>query len=316
MNEAVVAGTPRGGLVSVDDAYRHCFGVACAHYENFTLGSWLLPRPLRRHIAAIYAFARAADDFADEGDAGPAERLARLDEWELRLAESVAGEARDPVFVALGHTIRVFDLPIEPFRKLVEAFRMDATFRGFQDFPALKAYCRCSADPVGHLILCLFGYRDETRRALADRICTGLQLANFCQDVGIDVARGRLYIPADEFAESGCTLAEVRRGILTAPLRRLFAAQAARARGLLTEGLELAGMVDRCLAREVSLFAWGGLVALDAIEAVDFDVFRRRPRVSRATKLRLVIRALGLRGSEDGGGRGTSAEWRAGRALN
>src|SRR6266404_5611726 len=170
-------------LPALDAAYRHCWQITTAHYENFTVGSWLLPRRLRRHIAAIYAFARTADDLADEGSASVAERVARLNEWEQALDECYRGQPRGPLFVALADTVQQFDLPIDEFRRLLQAFRMDVEFRPFATFEALRQYCRCSADPVGHLILALFGYRDVRRRHLADQICTGLQLANFWQDI-------------------------------------------------------------------------------------------------------------------------------------
>lgn len=276
----------------VEEAYRHCWGVATSHYENFSVGSWLLPRRLRRHIAAIYAFARAADDIADEGTLAPDDRVAALDAWDEKLQEAFAGRASGPVFVAVADTARRFDLPIDPFGMLLEAFRRDARFDGFENFAALREYCRHSADPVGHLILALFGYRDDERRELSDCICTGLQLANFCQDVAVDAAKGRLYVPRDELACFGCTAEQVARGELTASVRRLLRFQAGRARKLLREGLLLAELVEPRLRREVLLFAWGGLAILRAVEAADFDVFTCRPEVSGAAKARLVLRAL------------------------
>jgi len=273
-------------------AYRHCWQMAAAHYENFTLGSWLLPRRLRRHIAAIYAFSRTADDIADEGEFEPAWRLARLQEWEHQLDECFRGRATDPIFVALRDTAEQFDIPIEPFRKLLGAFRTDIEFQPFATFAALHDYCRCSADPVGHLILYLFGYRDVQRQQLADQICTGLQLANFWQDVAIDAAQGRVYIPEEDLVRFGGSAAELLRGRQTPAPRELMAFEVDRARSLLTQGLKLATLVDGRLAREVWLFASGGLEILRAIEAVDYDVFARRPTVSKWTKVRLVLRAV------------------------
>jgi squalene synthase HpnC len=286
------AGGPDADAGSVAAAYDFCWRVATSHYENFTVGSWLLPRRLRRHIAAIYAFARAADDMADEGDASPGERLARLDDWERKLLDCFAGKAVDPVFVALADTARRFDLPVDPFRDLLTAFRRDVEFRPFATFEDLRGYCRCSADPVGRLILYLFGYRDAERQDLSDRICTGLQLANFWQDIAVDAAKGRLYVPTDEIRELGCTEYEVTHGILTAPVRRLLAFEVERARELLSTGLRLAELVEGRLRREVKLFAWGGFAILRAIELADFDVFSRRPTVSSPAKAGLVLAAL------------------------
>jgi phytoene synthase len=273
-------------------AYRHCWQIAASHYENFTLGSWLLPRPLRRHIAAIYAFARTADDIADEGNVEPALRVARLQEWEQQLEQCYRGDVSDPIFVALHDTVQRFDIPIDPFRRLLQAFRSDAEFQPFATFEALRDYCHCSADPVGHLILYLFGYRDAQRQQLADQICTGLQLANFWQDVAIDAAKGRVYVPDEDLTRFGCSATELMHGARTPALRALMAFEVARARSMLTSGLELATLVNRRLAHEVSLFAWGGLAVLRAIEAVDYDVFTRRPTVSKWTQAGLVFRAL------------------------
>jgi len=277
---------------AIDDAYRHCWRIAASHYENFTLGSWLLPRRLRRHIAAIYAFARAADDMADEGVLPPAERLAQLDAWGAQLESCYRGEAAHPVFIALRDTVQKFDLPIELFRKLLRAFRTDAEFQRFATFEDVLAYCRNSADPVGHLILYLFGYRDAERQQLSDQICTGLQLANFWQDVAIDAPKGRLYVPDEDLSRFGCSATEVQSGATNPAVRALMKFQVGRARGMLTRGLRLASLVERRLSREVCLFAWGGLAILDSIEAVDYDVWRRRPEVSGTAKFRLIVRAF------------------------
>jgi phytoene synthase len=273
-------------------AYRHCWQIASAHYENFTLGSWFLPRALRRHIAAIYAFARTADDIADEGDLEPASRLARLRRWEHQLEDCYRGRAHDPIFIALRDTVQRFAIPIDPFRQLLQAFRADAEFQPFPTFAALRDYCRRSADPVGHLILYLFGYCDAQRQQLADQICTGLQLANFWQDVAVDAARGRIYVPEEDLARFGCAAAELAHGVQTPALQKLMAFEVERTRNMLTKGLALTAVVERRLAREVWLFASGGLEILRAIEAVDCDVFTRRPTVSKWTKTRLVLQAL------------------------
>jgi len=280
---------------TVDAAYGHCRQIARSHYENFTVGSWLLPRCLRRHIAAIYAFARTADDIADEGAVDASERLARLDTWEYQLEECYRGRRLHPIFVALGDTADRFELLIDPFRKLLRAFRADAEFKPFNTFDDLLAYCRCSADPVGHLILYLFGYRDVERQRLADQICTGLQLANLWQDIAVDAAKGRLYVPLEDLARFGCSTDDVKTGTWSPAVRELMRFEVDRARGLLTRGLELAAHVDRRLAREVCLFTWGGLAILRAIEVVDYDVFSQRPTLSKSAKFRLVLRALLMR---------------------
>lgn len=278
--------------VGLDAAYRICRQIATAHYENFTVGSWLLPRRMRNPIAAIYAFARTADDFADEGEVPAAERLARLAVWQEHLEACYAGRSTDPVFIALADTVARFEIPIVPFRRLLEAFRQDVAFQPLETFAELRAYCRLSADPVGHLVLALFGYRDAERRVLADQICTGLQLANFWQDVSVDAAKGRIYVPIEDLRQFGCSAADITRGEPTEALRALLRFEVERARALLRDGLALAGTVERRLAREVRLFAGGGLAILDAIEAQGYDVFTSRPTVSRQRKVHLLLHSL------------------------
>ncbi len=195
------------------------------------------------------------------------------------------------MLVALGHTAAVHDLPIEPFRRLLAAFRADVEFRPFATFEDVRAYCAHYADPVGHIVLHLFGHRDGFRRELADRICTGLQLANFWQDVGIDAANGRSYVPAEDRVHFGCAPDDVR----SPAFRKLLAFEVDRTRQWLVEGLALAPIVDRRLAREVLLFGWAGLAVLRAIEDVDYDVVRRRPTIGKARKAALVLRALVVR---------------------
>lgn len=275
----------------LEAAYAHCWQIACSHYENFPIGSWLLPRHLRRALAAIYAFSRVADDLADEGTRPSHERLAALDEWERHLEACFAGTPTHPVFVALADTVRQFQLPIEPFRALLTAFRYDADFRPFATFADLLAYCRHSANPVGHLVLYLFGYRDAERQALADDICTGLQLANFWQDLAVDAAKGRVYLPLADLQEWHLSPEMLLAGNPPREqLRSLLVVQVERARSFLTRGLALARLVEPSLAREVRLFAHGGLAILDRIAAADYDVWSQRPRLSRWDKARLLLR--------------------------
>ncbi|MGH7896122.1 MAG: squalene synthase HpnC [Candidatus Binatia bacterium] len=278
-------------------AYATCERLARAHYENFPLGSWLLPRRLRRDLAAVYAFARMGDDVADEGAASVAERLAALDALEEKLVACATDPAAvaDPVFVALGNTLRAHALPVQPFRDLLGAFRRDAAgdTRAFATFADLLAYCRCSANPVGRIVLGLFGHRDAERQARSDDICTALQLTNFCQDVRDDLdARGRVYIPGedlDRFAGSHQALAA---RTTTDALRACLAFQVVRTRELFARGGVLADMVDGRLRREVRLFAAGGIAILDRIEAANYDVLARRPRLGRGDIARLVWKEL------------------------
>jgi squalene synthase HpnC len=276
---------------TVDAAFAECERIARSHYENFTLGSRLLPRPLRRHIAAIYAYARTADDFADE-EPNRERALAALDDWERELAACYAGAPRHPIFVALAETVREFEVPIAPLQRLLVAFRMDVRFAGFSTFDELRHYCAHSADPVGHLVLYLFGYRDAERQARADDICTALQLTNFWQDVARDLAKGRVYLPTDDLRRFGVGRDDLAAGRATPAFRALMRYECERTRALFDRGLALADMVDRAAGREIRLFAGGGMAILDRLVAVDYDVFSARPTLSRWAKAGLVARTV------------------------
>jgi squalene synthase HpnC len=273
-------------------AYAHCVRLTRAHYENFPVASWLVPAPLRPHVCAVYAFARRADDFADEARfAG--RRLARLAAWERRLEAAVAGEpARNPVFLALAHTIREFDLPAAPFHHLLSAFRQDVTTTHYPTYKTLLDYCRRSADPVGRLVLMLFGHRDERLFIGSDAICTALQLTNFWQDVAVDAARGRVYLPADEMARFGVTADDLQADTATEGLRELIAFQVARTRALFRQGAPLCDRLEGRLAMEIKTVWLGGMGLLDAIERAGCDVLRRRPVHGRLARARLVRDAV------------------------
>jgi len=283
-----------GVAARLPEAYGHCARIARTHYENFTIGSWLLPRRLRRDLAAVYAFARGADDIADEGpDEG---RLARLDAWEARLLACARDPAAadDPVFLALGHTIARHQLPLEPLRDLLRAFRRDAAgdTRELGTFADVVAYCRASANPVGRIVLALFGYHDAERQARSDDVCTALQLTNFWQDVASDHARGRVYIPQEDLDRFPGSHEALVAGVANGPFRRLLAFEVARTRELFARGARLASMVRGRLAREVRIFVRGGRAILDRIEAAEYDVFARRPELTRGDLARLVLGGL------------------------
>ncbi len=268
-------------------AYDFCAHVARSHYENFTIASWLMPRAMRKHMHAIYAYARTADDFADE-EHNPA----KLDEWERELDLAYAGVPNHPVFVALADTTRHFDIPREPFADLLHAFRSDLDFRGFETIDDLLGYARYSANPVGRLVLYLFGYRDAERQRLSDQVCSGLQFANFWQDVAVDLEKGRVYLPLQDMARFGVSLEDLRVHNANSNFVALMRHEVARARELLVSGAALATMVDRRLSRDIMMFAGGGLAILRAIERADYDVFRRRPSLGKFDYLRLGWRAL------------------------
>ncbi len=268
-------------------AYEFCDRLARSHYENFTIASWLMPRAMRPHMRAIYAYARLADDFADEEKS-----LARLDEWERELDLAYAGAPRHPVFVALADTAQRFAIPRQPFADLLRAFRSDVNFQGFETLDDLMEYARYSANPVGRLVLYLFGYRDAERQALSDMVCSGLQLANFWQDVAIDLGKGRVYLPRRDLARFGVSVEDLRAHRMSDGFVALMREEAGYARKLLAEGAALAGLVDRRLSRDLLMFAGGGLAILRALERVGYDVFRRRPKLGKLDYLRLGWRAM------------------------
>lgn len=284
-------------MTALAAAYAECAERARSHYENFPIGSWLLPRRLRRDLAAVYAFARTGDDVADEGPVPAAERLERLDELERRLVACATdpASASEPVFLALGHTIARHALPIAPFRDLLTAFRRDASgaSRRFATYEELLGYCRCSANPVGRIVLGLFGHRDEVRAARSDDICTALQLTNFWQDVRGDlVERDRVYVPEEDLDRFPGSREALRSGRTTAALRDCLAFEVERTRALFSRGLGLVDLVDGRLRREVRLFAAGGLAILDRIEAAGYDVLSARPRLGRGDVARLVWKEI------------------------
>ncbi|THF63447.1 squalene synthase HpnC [Pseudothauera rhizosphaerae] len=267
------------------------------HYENFPVASLLLPARLREPVEAIYAFARGADDVADEGDAAPAERLARLDEYRTALAAierhqpcPVADLA--PLFERLERNVRAHALPLQLFRDLLDAFSQDVVKTRYADFAEILDYCRRSANPVGRLLLHLYGVSDETALAQSDAICTSLQLINFWQDVSIDWDKDRIYLPADDMASFGVTEAQVGQGRVDEPWRALLDFQVQRARAMMRAGAPLARRLPGRIGWELRLMVLGGLRILEGIEAAGHDVFAHRPTLHRNDWPLLAWRAL------------------------
>lgn len=280
---------PAARPITPRQARRYCRRLAKRHYENFTVASWLLPRPLRQHVYNLYAYCRWADDLADEaGD--PHQSLAWLDWWEGQLRDCYRGQAVHPVFVALGETIRQFAIPIEPFVDLLVAFRQDQRQTRYETFDQLLDYCRYSANPVGRLVLYLARCHDPTRAVLADAICTGLQLVNFVQDVALDWDRGRIYLPQTHLRHFGYDESMFAQRQLNEAFCRLLEAEAAEAEGFLRRGLPLVAMMPPEFRLEVALFAHGGLRVLQKLREVGFDVWNRRPVLSPFEKFELVVR--------------------------
>ncbi|MFI5268251.1 MAG: squalene synthase HpnC [Chloroflexota bacterium] len=281
-------------MSAVEEAERWTRRLARSHYENFLVVSWLLPRRLHQPMFNVYAYCRTVDDLGDEAEG---DRLALLADWERQLEGCFAGSsgrgtAEAPLFVALEKTICEYDLPIEPFRGLIEANRQDQVISRYDTYADLLRYCECSANPVGRLVLMLFGYRDEQRFALSDATCTALQLANFWQDVARDYAMGRIYIPLEDRDQFGCSESELASGTFHAGWRALMEFEAERTRDLFRSGERLAPLVDRRLQLDLRLFSLGGMEVLKRIQAQGYDVLTRRPTVGAARQLGLLARAL------------------------
>ena len=275
---------------SLEEAQKYCARLAHSHYENFSVVTWFLPKHLHQHFYNIYAYCRISDDLGDEvGD--KQQSLILLDEWEAELKQCYSGAPRHPVFVALRDTVREFNIPQHEFSDLLIAFRQDQTITRFPTFDDVLGYCHYSANPVGHLVLYLCGYRDAQRQQLSDNTCTALQLANFWQDVAVDYDKGRIYLPLDSMARFGVSEREIANRKATPQFRALLKFEVQRARDWFQRGLPLAKMVDRSLALDIELFSRGGMAILDAIERQGYDVLTRRPVISKPRKLWLVARA-------------------------
>jgi squalene synthase HpnC len=271
------------------------------HYENFPVASLLLPKPLRTPVEAIYRFARSADDLADEGDASPGERRAALAAFDEQLLRIDAGMHPiplpfGPMFDALAATIRVHALPISLFRDLLSAFSQDCVVKRYEDDDALLDYCRRSANPVGRLMLLLYGADCETHRLWSDRICTALQWINFWQDVAVDRAKDRVYLPRVDMARFGVTetmlFGEPRPLVDSAGWKDLMRHEVGRTRAMMIEGSPLATALRGRIGLELRMIVQGGLRILEKIERVDYDVFFKRPTLGRVDAIVMGARAF------------------------
>jgi squalene synthase HpnC len=275
---------------TLEQAQEYCRRLARTHYENFSVASWFLPSRLKQHFFNVYAYCRISDDLGDEvGDR--AASLALLDQWEAELNACYEGSPRHPVFVALRATVGECEIPKHEFSDLLTAFRQDQRLTRYENFHNLLGYCRNSANPVGHLVLYVCGYRDEERQQLSDYTCTALQLANFWQDVSADFEKGRIYLPLEDLRRFGVKEEDIRERRNTPEFCEMLRFEAARAREWFTQGMPLASKVDRGLAIDIELFSRGGLEILNAIERQGYAVLGRRPAISKTRKLALVARA-------------------------
>jgi len=280
---------PLSETISLSAARRYCRRLARRHYENFPVASWFLPRRYRQHFYNIYAYCRWADNLADLAPA-PQQALVWLSWWESHLRACFQNRAIHPVFIALQETIQQFQIPPDPFVDLLVAFRQDQQVTRYDTFDQLLTYCRYSANPVGRLVLYVAGCHDPQRVVLADAICTGLQLANFWQDVAEDWKRGRIYLPLAHLRRFGGDETPIIRGVSTTAFKRALAAACDEAEGWLQRGKPLVGLVPSFLRMEVALFIEGGLAILQAIRQQDYEVLTNRPTLSRCQKLGLLLR--------------------------
>ncbi|MBS1824585.1 MAG: squalene synthase HpnC [Acidobacteria bacterium] len=273
------------------EAQAYTAWLATSHYENFHVVSILLPKRLHQDFFNVYAFCRWSDDLGDEiGD--PLESLRLLDWWSGELDGMYAGRVQHPVFVALQESVKRHVLPKEPFADLIRAFIHDQTVTRYETWEDVYAYCRYSANPVGRLVLYLCGYRDAERQRLSDSTCTALQLANFWQDVTVDMKKDRIYIPLSVMRKHGYTEEDLWALRFTPGFREVMREIVEEARRLFVEGLALPRMLDRRLAIDIELFSRGGMKVLEKIEALDYNVLAQRPVISKAERVGLLLRTL------------------------
>lgn len=283
-----VTGMARRIPAELEEDFAYCERVARSHYENFSVVTRLVPAFLRPHVSAIYAFCRGVDDLGDEyaGD-----RLTALDEWEEQLRQTYEGEPAHPVFRALRESIRNYGLCREDFQALIEANRRDQQPPCYRTFADLREYCRHSAEPVGRLVLSLFGCRDDRRAALSDDTCTALQIANFLQDLDRDVKNGRFYIPEEDLERFGCSRADLERRRVSEPVRDCIRFEVERTSQLFASGARLETLVPLRLGLQLRLYRLGGEAILAALRKQRYDPFMRRPTVGTSRKAWIALKA-------------------------
>lgn len=277
---------------NLDEAFSYCAAVTQAHYENYPVASFFLPQEKRPYIQAIYAFSRIADDYADEQNISKDERLTKLNDWEEKLRQCYDGNADHPVFIALKDTVKKNDIPIEPLKDLLAAFKRDVIQNRYDTFEDLLSYCKCSANPVGRLVLMIFNYRDEKLFELSDCICTALQLTNFWQDVRVDREKDRLYIPIEDMRKCDYSLDCWRDGILNDGFRKLLRFEVERTREMFYKGAELPSLVAKDLQLELKLIWFGGMEIIRMIEKNRCDVINSRPQLKAFSKFQIFLRGF------------------------
>jgi squalene synthase HpnC len=282
--------------LELDACYRYCEALCRAHHHNYPVASIFTRSALRKHVFAMFAFARVADDFADEASY-EGRRALELDRWEELLHETYYGRPPEhPVFIALADTVKRFSLPIIEFTQLVSGFRTDLEVRRYATWNDLRSYTRQAAEPVGHLLLYIGGYRAPELHEYADDLSSGLAVARLIQDMPADWERGRVYIPAEDLRHFGVSEADIASRRSNAQVGALVRYLVARTRALLERGRPLADLVSADLAVELALMWHGGARILDKIEHAGPDLFSNRPRITSADKALVVTRAVAWRG--------------------
>ncbi|MGD1046162.1 MAG: squalene synthase HpnC [Bacteroidota bacterium] len=277
---------------SPEDGFRYCETIARSHYENFPVASRFVSKEIRKYVWTIYAFARIADDYADEPGFTLAERMDNLNQWEQYLDECYNGNPAHRVFAALAETIERFQIPLELFQNLLTAFRADVTVKRYETYEDVLAYCRNSANPIGRLLLLLLNYRSEKMMQLSDSICTALQLTNFWQDISVDLKKGRIYLPLEELEEFGYAEQDLFDQKVNNNFCNLMAFQVRRTAELFVEGKPLLTMVGKDLSMELKLTWNGGMRILQKIHQQNYDVLMKRPALSKLDKLGLLFRSF------------------------
>ena len=286
-----IRSVPNTTAYSEADALEYTRWLATHHYENFHVVSFLLPKELHQDFYNVYAFCRWADDLGDEiGD--PEESLRLLAWWREELEAMYRGEASHPVFVALKDTVQRRDIPIEPFDRLIRAFEQDQVVTRYQTFEEVFGYCVNSANPVGHLVLYLCGYRDPERQQLSDYTCTALQLANFWQDITVDLEKNRIYLPLNLFSKYGYTEQELFAHKFNDAFEYVMREAVSVAEELFSQGMPLIRQVDRRLALDLDLFTRGGMAVLQKIRFQGYNVLKRRPYISKAERVGILLKCL------------------------
>ena len=277
---------------TTDEAFAYCASITEAHYENFPVASFFLPEEKRPYIQALYAFSRVADDFADELNRPADERMEELNAWEEHLRRCYEGEADHPVFIALRETVKRYNIPINPLRDLLTAFKRDVTQNRYETFEDLLSYCRCSANPVGRLVLMIFNYREESHFEYSDSICTALQLTNFWQDIDIDRKKDRLYIPLEDFERFKYSVKEWQDKKVTEGFLDLMKFEIQRTKDIFYQGAQLPSVVAKDLQLELKLIWFGGMEILRMIEKYNYNSIENRPKLGLMSKVKILLLSL------------------------